>query len=179
MGKFDNIPSREEVLSKYFKVWTPMAETESIPVNEALGRVVASKKTTLYDLPVYRASAADGIAVKGEDFKDGIPDTSSFKLGEDFVRADTGDDFPDAYDTIIVIEDVISLEDGLKLKDGIEVIPGQKVKGKGSHVPKGEIYLTKGSRLRPTDLAALVMGGHKDVAVIKRPKIAYIPTGSE
>ncbi|NMB10064.1 MAG: molybdopterin molybdotransferase MoeA [Tissierellia bacterium] len=179
MGKFDNVPSREEVLRRYFKIWTPMAETESIPVDEALGRVVASQKTTLYDLPVYRASAADGIAVKGDDFKDKMPDTSNFKLGVDFVRADTGDDFSDDYDTIIAIEDVVSMEDGLKLKDDVEVITGQKVKGKGSHVHKGEIYLTKGNRLRPTDLAALVMGGHKDVAVIKKPKVAYIPTGSE
>lgn len=179
MGKFDNIPSREEVLEGYFKLWSPEYEIETVDVENALGKVVANSKTTLYDLPVYRASGADGIAVKGKDFENGIPDTSKFVLGKDYVRADTGDDFSDDYDTIIVIEDVVSMENGLTLKKGIEVTPGQRVSKKGSHVAKGLDYLIPKTRLRAVDLAALVMGGHTEVDIIKRPKIAYIPTGSE
>ncbi|MFR3091068.1 MAG: hypothetical protein ACLTMP_04435 [Eggerthella lenta] len=53
-------------------------------------------------LPVVRASSFDGIAVKSAAFANGMPDTSSWKPGVDYVRADTGDDFPDAFDAVVM-----------------------------------------------------------------------------
>ena len=54
----------------------------------------------------------DGIAVKSAAFANGMPDTSSWKPGVDYVRADTGDDFPDAFDAVVMIEKAVVREDG-------------------------------------------------------------------
>lgn len=63
-------------------------------------------------LPVERISAFDGIAVRSVDFNNGIPDTAGWQEGKEYVRADTGDDFPDEYDAVIMIEQVELKEDG-------------------------------------------------------------------
>ena len=64
-----------------------------------------------------RASSFDSIAVKSAAFANGMPDTSSWKPGVDYVRADTGDDFPASvaalrlYDVLLVNP----IRDGLNL----------------------------------------------------------------
>ena len=73
-------------------------------LDEAVGRVLARDVVSTNTLPVVRASSFDGIAVKSAAFADGLPDTSGWKLGVDYVRADTGDDFPDDFDAVVMIE---------------------------------------------------------------------------
>lgn len=50
-------------------------------------------------------AAADGVAVRYSDFKDGIPDFSNWKEGVDYIAADMGDDFDDNFDTVLWVED--------------------------------------------------------------------------
>ena len=54
----------------------------------------------------------DGIAVDSRRFAGGLPYTSSWRSGVDYVRADTGDDFDDAFDSVIRIEDIDLHKDG-------------------------------------------------------------------
>lgn len=90
-------PSREEALADFFAAWEPpeaATATELVSLDEAIGRVTARDLVSANTLPVVRASACDGIAVRSAAFADGRPDTSTWELGRDYVRADTGDDFP-------------------------------------------------------------------------------------
>ena len=100
-------PSREQALADFFAAWEPSEESQAVELvtlDEAYGRIVARDLVSANTLPVVRASACDGIAVRSADFVDGLPDTSSLRMGREFVRADTGDDFPDEYDAVIMIE---------------------------------------------------------------------------
>ena len=92
----EGFPTREEALADFFAAW------------EAVGRVLARDVVSTNTLPVVRASSFDGIAVKSAAFADGLPDTSGWKLGVDYVRADTGDDFPDDFDAVVMIENMRS-----------------------------------------------------------------------
>lgn len=172
--------TRNEALELIFSHWRPEPKTEEIPLGEAYGRVLARDYYSLHNIPVVRASAMDGVAVMSERFKDGVPDASDWKLGEDYVRADTGDDFDDKFDAVIRIEDVELLPGGgLKIKNDIAVTPGAAVRGSGSSLKTGAKLTNKGLPLRGTDLAALAMGGIETVEVYKGPRVAFIPTGSE
>lgn len=172
--------TRARALELLFGVWTPEISTETIPVEDAYGRVLAKDYYAVHGIPVVRASGMDGVAVMSERFKDGVPDMTGWKKGEDYVRADTGDDFDDKFDAVIKIEDVTILpEGGLMLRDGVEVTPGMCVRGPGSTFQAGTKLTNKGLPLRGTDLAALVMGGITEVEVVRRPCIGFIPTGSE
>ena len=96
------------------------------------------------------------------------------------MRADTGDDFDDRFDTVIRIEDVTLLpEGGFRLREGVAVTPGMNVRGPGSSLWKGTKLIEPGLPLRPADLAALAMGGWDKATVLRRPRVAFLPTGSE
>lgn len=176
-------PSREEALSDFFAAWeVPVSAqtTELVALDEAVGRVTARQLTSQVDLPVVRASSCDGIAVKSAAFAEGLPDTSGWRLGTDFVRADTGDDFDDRFDAVIMIEKAAIQKDGsVVLDDDVEVYPGASVRSAGSTIRRGDILLEAGLPIRATDLAALAMGGITIVPVRRKPRIAFIPSGSE
>lgn len=175
-----NLISKEEALSRIFLNWIPKPEQEMISVERAAGRVLAQDQFSLCNIPVVRASMMDGIAVKSERFADGMPDTSQWVLGVDYVRADTGDDFDDAFDAVIAIENVTFPEKGgIALTENTNVRAGANVKPCGADVKKGSLLVKKGTILRAQDLAAIAMGGIAKVPVVARPKVAFLPTGSE
>ena len=176
----ENLIPREEALARLFARWTPKRETEVVPLAEAAGRVLAKDQFAGYDLPVVRASAMDGIAVKSERFADGVPDTSAWKPGVDYVRADTGDDFDDAFDAVIAIENVTVLENGgIRLPENINASKGFNIKLRGTDVRRGALLAAKGTVLTALDIAAIGMGGAAVVPVVKKPRVAFLPTGSE
>ena len=176
----DGFPSREEALADFFAAWEPARSVEYVALDDAVGRVLACDLASTNTLPVVRASSFDGIAVKSAAFANGMPDTSSWKPGVDYVRADTGDDFPDAFDAVVMIEKAVVREDGsVTFDDDVTVEPGSGVRPAGSTLRAGEPLMSAGSIIRPTDLAALAMGGATMVPVRVKPRVAFIPTGSE
>ena len=177
----DGFPTKEQALKDFFAAWSPNDSVEYIPLIESEGRVTAETIKSVLSLPVYRSSACDGIAVRSSDFSDGFPDYSNWKPEIDFVRADTGDDFDDRFDAVIMIEEVDLNPDGsiLYISPEVTVQRDTNVIPSGKTVKAGEIIIDKSMLLRPQDMAALAMGGISMVPVWKKPKVAFIPTGSE
>lgn len=174
------LPTRKLIIETLLEKWNPEKQTEMISIDNALNRVLAKDYEALYSIPVVRASAMDGVAVISECFENGIPDTSDWVLGEDFARADTGDDFDDRYDAVIPIEDVSISEDGkLSINDSICVKPNMNIRPAGSTIHKGETVGHTNRRLQSFDLACLAMGGITEIEVYKKPRVAFLPTGSE
>ena len=173
-------PSRKEVLEMISAAWSPTLESEQVPVGEAAGRVAAEDIYTAFGLPVVRASAMDGIGVEAIRFRDGGPDTSTWRSGTEYARTDTGDDFDDRYDAVIPIEMITMLPDGgIRIDPSVRVTAGMNIRPGGSYFQKGDLAVKQWTRLTPSDLAAMVMGGITSAAVVKRPVVAFIPTGSE
>ena len=189
------LKTKKEALDMIFEKWEPDCGTEVVELDESLGRVCAEDIYARYDIPVVRASAFDGIAVKSELFTDPgsgleiMPDTENWIPGIDYARADTGDDFDDAFDAVIVIEMVTILENGgVRIDPDADGIPknadrrvtkGANVRPAGSMVKKGMLAAAKGTRIRAEDIAAIAMSGYSAVKVAKKPVVAFIPTGSE
>ena len=175
-----SLPTRAQVLETLLQRWDPVSQTETIPVEAALGRVLTRDQYAQATIPVARASAMDGVAVCAARFGQGMPDTAGWKLGVDFCRADTGDDFDDRFDAVIPIERVQISEKGqLTILGDMQVRPGDNIRPRGSAIRTGELVARKHRQLRPFDLACLAMGGIAQVEVYRRPRVAFIPTGSE
>lgn len=176
---FSKSVTREEALELLKENWNAKRKTEIISVDDSIGRVSSCEVYAQYDAPVYRTSALDGIAVNSKNFENGIPNTEDWQEGIDFVRADTGDDFPDEYDTIIAIED-ITLENGkLKINNDLEFKKGDLVRPAGELAKKGEKLIDANVKITPMIASMLVLGGVRQLEVIKKPKVIYIPTGDE
>lgn len=180
--KFDMAKSvtRAEALSLMKEHWNFTPERELVPLADCLDRVTAEDIYSVNTLPVFRSSCMDGVAVRSADFAAGMPDTSGWVKGRDFARADTGDDFPDEFDTVIAIENVILDGDSLCFADGYVYDPEREtVDPAGTIVMGGALIVPANTKITPELMASLAIGGVVSVPVLRRLKIAYIPTGSE
>jgi molybdopterin molybdotransferase len=179
--KEQRYPTRQWVMEELFRQWNVEWGTEEVPIGEAAGRVLARDQYSRCSIPFERASGMDGIGVRSADFADGIPDVSGWQPGRDYVRADTGDDFEDRYDAVIRIENVVLDEEGrlCGIRPGVTVQPGMGIRPRGSMLKEGDCLARAGRVLRPVELAALAMGNVLTVPVYRKPRVAFIPTGSE
>ena len=176
------LPTRQELLSEFFEKWNcPSPCIEQLGTIDAYGRILAEDIFALCDTPVYRASKMDGVAVKSSTFISGIPDATLWKPAIDYVRADTGADFPDDFDAVVRIEDVEVLPSGgLRFKEGMQdVQQGTLINPKGKSLAKGTPIGCKGELLTASLLAVITMGAVKNLRVYAKPRVVFIPTGSE
>lgn len=150
MPDFHECVTREEFVAQLLAVVEPAKlEVERIPLEQAAGRILAEDIVSRNTMPVCRQAPMDSVGLKSAMFADGTPDASNCVLGQDYVRADMGDDFPDEFDCVMGIEGVELLDNGgLKFVGephlvGKEGIPparfhpaGGRGRGEGRRPPK-------------------------------------------
>jgi len=177
---------------------------ETVKVIDALGRVTAEAVIAKISSPFYHSSAMDGYAVRFSDtFGASETTPKRLKIGEQAVYIDTGDPMPDAFNAVIMIEDVnivsnqqsavskkekdsnssLKADSYLLNADFIEIIapatPWQHVRVIGEDIVATELILPENHRIRPVDIGAMLGGGFTEVMVRRRPKVVIIPTGTE
>ena len=162
---------------------------ETIPVNDALGRVTSAAVLSPVDLPLFRNSQMDGFAVRSADVAP-APTTLPI-VGEvaarpssppdlapgTAVRIMTGAVVPNGADAVIPVEDTTSDGDTVTISRGRAA--GEFVRERGSDLRAGDELLPAGLRLGSRHLAVLAAAGITEVAVIARPRVSIITTGSE
>lgn len=162
---------------------------ETIPVNDALGRVTSAAVLSPVDLPLFRNSQMDGFAVRSADVAP-APTTLPI-VGEvaarpssppdlapgTAVRIMTGAVVPNGADAVIPVEDTTSEGGTVTISRGRSV--GEFVRERGSDLRTGDELLPAGQRLASRHLAVLAAAGLTEIAVIARPRVSIITTGSE
>ncbi|MEL7609354.1 MAG: molybdopterin molybdotransferase MoeA [Bacillota bacterium] len=172
--------TRMEALETLRTLWNPSLSEEQVDLHEAAGRVLAQDIASVNTLPVFRASMMDGVAVSYEKLIQESGGNFPWTGTLPYALADTGDDFDDAYDTILATEDVQRHADGsITITPEEPVKKGQYIKSCGATLCAGQHLLKKGTRLLPLYLALLGTAGICKVPVYKKPAVAYIPTGNE
>lgn len=173
--------SKDEALKRIFDAWHQKGGVERVPVTACAGRVLAENQYAQYNIPLVRASAMDGVAFSFDAYQACGGRTEQWTMGVEFVRADTGDDFPDAYDTVVPIEDCTIADGHLILADEAKeyLEKGQEVRPCGSMLKQGALLAEAGTVLQALHMASLISGGIAEVPVIVPPKVAFLPTGSE
>ncbi len=172
--------TRMEALDTLRTLWNPLLPMEEVPLQEVAGRVLAEDIASFNTLPVCRASMLDGVAVSYEALMEVSSGQFPWTGSIAYALADTGDDFDDAYDTIVATEEVTRHADGsITITPEEPVKKGQYIKPCGSTVRAGQPLLKKNTRLQPAHLALLGTAGVCRVPVYKKPVVAYLPTGNE
>ncbi|HPM00174.1 MAG TPA: molybdopterin molybdotransferase MoeA [Bacillota bacterium] len=171
---------RSEALKELFGRWNPELATESIAVSEAVGRVLSDAVSSVNTLPVCRSSKLDGIAVSFEALMQASGGQFPWTGTIAHVSADTGDDFDDAFDTVIAVERIVRHSDGsLTITSKEPIKQGQNIKPRGDTLKEGQQLLKKDTLLQPVHLAFLSTAGVSTVKVYKKPVVSFIPTGNE
>lgn len=168
--------------------------SETVPVSEGLGRVLANDVVARLSVPPFSNSAMDGFAVKVADFAgDGpwrFPVTADIAAGDEagadrggVARIMTGAPLPGWATAVVKVEDTDApagasatpAEVTIAAKPGV----GLNVRHAGEDIEAGEILMEAGTRLTSRGLSSLVSIGYADVDVTRRPRVAVLATGSE
>jgi len=170
---------RAEALQKLLSRVNFEPQSEMLKVGNALNRVTAAPVLAKTSLPLYPVSAMDGIAVKAADTY-GACDREPLTLSpQQYVVVDTGDPLPYECDAVIKVEDLQRVGESDSFSIMAPVPPGQYVRPVGEDVVAGEMLVPAWHRLAPPDLGALLAGGYEEISVVKKPKVAILPTGDE
>lgn len=193
MREFKQLTPYRKALEMMLNDIKELEETEELPLDEALGRVLAEDVVSPIDLPPFDRSAVDGYAVRAEDtfqareyapvelevideITAGMESEKEVTNGK-AVKLMTGNKMPKGANAVIEQEKVKREENKIYVLR--PVAPGQNVAFKGEDVKKGEVVLRKGRILRPQDLGMLKGLGIKTVKVKRKPKVGIMVTGDE
>lgn len=168
----------------------PVVGQETLPLNHALGRVLAGPVTARRANPPQPNTAVDGYGfahaslgagdqvlplVEGRAAA-GVPYQGAVPPGH-AIRVLTGAALPEGVDTVILQEDVTLGDGAIAFRPGIR--PGANTRKTGEDVAAGDTILAAGRVLTPADLALASATGLADLPVRTRLRVAVISTGDE
>ena len=174
-------------LARIAEAITPISDIEWVPVRGALSRILAEDVISPVDVPNHTNSAMDGYALAASDLLAadlkviGTAWAGSAYAGPvgsgECVRIMTGAVIPDRCDTVVMQEQAERIDDRIRLAAGQK--PGQHVRRAGEDLAAGEIALVRGRCLLPSDLGMVASLGIGELAVLRKPRIAFFSNGDE
>jgi len=167
--------------------------TESIPLTEAKGRILAEEIYADRDFPPFDRVTMDGISIHYDAYAAGKRTFSiesiaaagspfqNLKDKENCIESMTGAGLPNGCDTVIRYEDLDINESAQTATIHPEAVvnKSQNIHFQGIDQAKSEILLPKGIIIRPSEIGIAASQGYATIQVVKTPKVAIISTGDE
>src|SRR5579862_4116109 len=167
---------------------------EQVPLDAALGRVLAAHVVSPVDVPSFDRSNVDGFAVVAEDTfgaSEEVP--RSVLLSEEEIHTGivpatvihpgaavsiaTGGMVPRGADAVVMVEHAEAY--GRELRIARAVAAGSGVSFAGTDITAGETVLRQGQLLTSRDTGVLAAIGVSHVNVWRKPVVAILSTGDE
>lgn len=164
-----------------------------VPLDDALGSVLAEPVTSPIDVPFRTNSAMDGYAARAEDVR-GATETAPRRLrvvdqipagalparpigpGE-CARIFTGAPLPDGADSVIRQEDTDQGADTVAVFKDRDA--GVNWRARGEDIARGALVLPAGTELGPAELGVLASLAVAHPVVHRRPRVAILASGDE
>jgi putative molybdopterin biosynthesis protein len=168
--------------------------TERIPLDAALGRVLATDVLAPVDVPSFDRANVDGFAVVAEDtfgaseeaprvvrlageaIHTGVIPSTVVRAGEAAAIA-TGGMMPRGADSVVMVEYAEARPGVLRIARAVTA--GAGVSFAGTDITAGETVLRQGHLLTSRDTGVLAAIGVAEVDVWRRPVVAILSTGDE
>lgn len=176
----------EEAIKVIHKNINPLEERERKNILKANGHVLFEDVYSPINMPPFRQSAMDGYALLLnnnvttytviDEVKAGGHHNPVLKAGE-AVRIFTGAPLPNSADAVVMQEKVTV--DNKKIILETPVFLGANIRPLGEQVKKGDVALSKGTKLTPAAIGYLTSLGITEIVVYKKPSITIVVTGSE
>lgn len=169
---------------------------ERVPLDQALGRVLAADVVAAVDVPAFDRSNVDGFAVRAEEtfgaseeapmrlivnaeeIATGIVPRVVVSPGTATVIA-TGGMLPRGADAVVMVEHTRLEDEGRLLHVLRPAAPGGGITFAGTDMARGELVLRRGTRLTSRETGVLAAIGQAEVVVVRRPTVAIVSTGDE
>ncbi|MGG0541213.1 gephyrin-like molybdotransferase Glp [Priestia aryabhattai] len=170
---------------------------ERVSITESYGRYLGEDIIADQNVPHFNKSLYDGFAVRAQDCVEVSNEHSvEFEVvgeigaGSVFeeevkpfqaVRIMTGAQVPQSCDAVVMLEVTKSYEKEGKTYMALSrrASKWEHIALKGEETKKGDVLVSKGTRINPGVTAFLATFGYADVAVVKQPVVGVLTTGSE
>ena len=193
--QFLHVVDRDEAERRFHEVISlePLGE-ELVPLDAALGRVLARDVVAAVDVPSFDRSNFDGYAVRAADtyraseehpqrvelldevLASGVEPRGEVVAGTAMSIA-TGGMLPRGADAIVMVE--LTNVAGRELEIRKAVAPGFGVAFAGTDIAAGEMVVRRGAVLTSRETGTLAAIGVTAATVWRRPRVAIISTGDE
>ena len=167
----------------------PILATEVLPIQQAVGRVLAEPVIAPLCLPPWDNSSMDGYAVRASDIQLGacLPISQVIYAGQmpeplvagSCARIFTGAPLPAGADAVEMQEQVTTDIDKQRATFSRSIATGQFVRPKGQECQTGQEMLAAGQRLTAPAIGQIASLGIAEVKVRRRLKVALLSTGDE
>ena len=161
--------------------------TESLPLADACGRILALDVIAGVDVPPHDNSAMDGYAVRSAD----LANSMVLPMGEEIFAGDapavlsahtamrifTGAPIPQGADAVVIQEDTDS--NGESVIVNVPVSAGDNIRRQGEDIQRGQLLFQRGHLLRAQDIGLLASVGIAFVEVFERLRVGLFCTGDE
>jgi len=169
----------------------PITDTQTVPLLQATGRVLAADVVSPIDVPAHDNSAMDGYAFDGRALVAneetvlrnvgivyaGTPFAARIGNGE-CLRIMTGAVMPPGLDTVVPQE--LCKVDGETVRIAPGVLKtGENRRLRGEDLASGKPAVRAGRLLRPADLGLVASLGIGELTVFRRLRVALFSTGDE
>jgi molybdopterin molybdotransferase len=185
-----------EAIAAALRTIQPIRESETVPLLDAYGRVLAADLLARLDVPPHDNSAMDGFALYRVDLRPDrptrLPVTGQSLAGHPYpnpvprgaaIRITTGAVLPDGPDAVVMQEQCRIAPDEswieIDSKVAVRLKPGENIRRCGEDVRAGTVLLPQGLRLRPQDVALAAGQGIAALEVVRPPRVAVASTGDE
>ena len=166
---------------------TALSESESVSLDQADGRVLATALVAGLDLPPWANSAMDGYALRLADWQgEPLPVSQRILAGSapcalepgTCARIFTGAPLPDGADTVEMQENVeLDSVGRVRFREALRL--GQNIRAQGQETRVGDCVLPVGTRLGPVELGLAASLGVARLEVRRRLRVAVLSTGDE
>jgi len=163
--------------------------TERVPLERALGRVLAEPAAADRDSPAVDVSAMDGFALRAADLSKGtLPIAGDLRIGQapaklpdgSVLRIVTGAPVPPGADVVIKREDVEETGGRVKFAAAAVGTPAwTNIRRRGENAKAGTQVLDASVEITPPVAAALASFGCATPMVRKRVRVGVLVTGDE
>jgi molybdenum cofactor synthesis domain-containing protein len=189
MKPFKELMPRQEAIEIILRETKPVKATEKIPIQESVGRVLATDVVAGFDVPPFDRASMDGYAVKAADTEKvpvkliliGAQHTGGIYEGTvnhgECLEIATGSPMPEGADAVVMVEYTELEGDKVVIKRG--VTPGKNMAPAGEDMIKGTKVLESGAYITPGVLGAFAALGYTEVEVYVKPRIAIYSSGPE
>lgn len=177
----------DQLLEELLRRARGATQTETVPVELALGRVLAQPQVATISVPPLDNSAMDGYAVRAAECVPGAVLAVSQRIAAGQVggalaagsaaRIFTGAPVPPGADAVVMQERCSA--DGDKVRINHQPKPGENIRRAGEDICPGDTILAAGTRLGAAAMGLAASVGLAALPVYRRLKVASFSTGDE
>jgi len=195
--QFLDVVDRDEAIARFHRHLNlrPLG-IETVPLSQALGRVLAAPLVATVDVPGFDRANVDGFAVRADDtagageqrprrlalnpeiLTPGRAPQVAVTAGTASLIA-TGGMVPRGADAIVMVEQTEAIDGESAIEIRKPAAAGQFVSFAGSDLARGETALRAGQLLTSREIGIVAALGRDAVEAFRKPRVAIISTGDE